>query len=221
LRSDLRDFDLELRRQFYSDLLIGVDEAGRGPLAGPVLVAAVCLDEDASSYLTQARDSKLLSPKKRTALAFEIRRRALKISVAWAHPSEIDRLNIFKATMAAMFRASQKITRIKQFPVIVDGPFAIPGFLGPQMPIIKGDRKSLAVACASIIAKVYRDHWMEALDRKYPKYGFSRHKGYGTQSHLAALRSLGPSLAHRRSYAPVMAALRPHYEIIGATGRPK
>lgn len=204
----LRGFDQALREKFNSEFLIGVDEAGRGPLAGPVLVAAVCLNDNASSYLLQARDSKTLSPQKREEISLLIRKHALHISVAWATPSEIDRLNIFKATLSAMLRASQKVSRLKKAPVIVDGPFAIPGFSDQQMPIIKGDQKSLAIACASIIAKVTRDHWMMRLERRYPGYGFARNKGYGTQFHRQALSRLGHSNAHRKSYAPVAALIK-------------
>jgi ribonuclease HII len=102
-----------------------------------------------------------------------------------------------------MGRAAQKASRFKAEPVLIDGPFPIPAFKGRQIPIVKGDQKSLAVACASIIAKVYRDRWMEVLDRRFPGYGFSQHKGYGTKSHLKALLSLGASPAHRKTYGPV------------------
>ena len=197
------DFDRKLKRTFRSERLIGVDEAGRGPLAGPVFIAAVLLKNDSFPAASQIRDSKQLSPKKRKSLSLEIRRHAEKIAVAWAHPSEIDRINILKATLFAMKRAAQKASRFRTAPILIDGPFPIPAFKGRQIPIVKGDQKSLAVACASIIAKVYRDRWMGVLDRRFPGYGFSKHKGYGTKSHLKALLSLGVSPAHRKTYGPV------------------
>ena len=201
------DFDREIKRALGSDYLIGIDEAGRGPLAGPVFVAAVLLKRDDFPVAREVRDSKKLAPQKRKRLSLEIHEHAEKISVAWAHPSEIDKLDILKATLHAMGRAAQKALRFKAAPVLIDGPFPIPGFKGAQFPIIKGDQKSLAIACASIIAKVYRDLWMETLERRYPGYGFLRHKGYGTKAHLEALSSLGASPVHRKSYAPVKKVL--------------
>ncbi len=202
-----RDFDRELKRVFSSDCLIGIDEAGRGPLAGPVFIAAVLLKKDDFPSSEEIKDSKKLTPQKRSRLFLDIRRHAEKIAVAWAHPSEIDRLNILKATLLAMRRAAQKASRFKAAPVLIDGPFAIPDFKGDQKAIVKGDQKSLAIACASIIAKVCRDRWMETISRRFPGYGFSRHKGYGTAKHLKALKSLGPSPVHRKTYAPVAKAL--------------
>ncbi len=205
-----RDFDREIKRSFDCQYLIGIDEAGRGPLAGPVFVAAVLLKNDDFPLASEIRDSKQVSPERRKILALEIRRRAEKISLAWSYPSEIDKLNILKATLRAMNRAAQKAVQFKTAPVLVDGPFSIPDFKGRQLPIIKGDQKSLAIACASIIAKVYRDRWMETIDRRFPGYGFSKHKGYGTKDHLKALDFLGVSSAHRKSYAPVINALKTH-----------
>ncbi len=198
-----RDFDRELKRVFASDCLIGIDEAGRGPLAGPVFIAAVVLKEDNFPGSEEIRDSKKINPQKRKRLSLEIRRHAEKITVAWAYPTEIDRINILKATLFAMRRAAQKASKFKAAPVLIDGPFPIPDFKGEQKPIVKGDQKSLAIACASIIAKVYRDRWMEIINRRFPGYGFSRHKGYGTKEHLEALALLGASPVHRKTYSPV------------------
>ena len=203
-----RDFDREIKRAFGADSLIGIDEAGRGPLAGPVFVAAVLLKNDDFPLAIEIRDSKQVSPKQRKIFALEIQRRAEKISVAWSYPSEIDKLNILGATLGAMNRAAKKAVQFKAAPVLVDGPFSIPDFKGRQLPIIKGDQKSLAIACASIIAKVYRDRWMETIDQRFPGYGFLKHKGYGTKDHLKALHLLGVSSVHRKSYAPVRHALR-------------
>lgn len=188
-----------------------MDEAGRGPLAGPVVVAAVALPEEPSPALREARDSKLMTPKSREKLFGVIRSESLSISVAWAHPRAIDEVNILKATLLAMGRASRRAADKaggSALLVLVDGPRRIPSFDIPQQTVIDGDAKSLAIAAASIIAKVVRDRWMIRLERRYPGYGFFQHKGYGTKIHLAALDKLGPCAAHRRSYAPVMRAAK-------------
>lgn len=183
-----------------------MDEAGRGPLAGPVVVAAVALPEEPSAELRGARDSKLMTPKGRERLFGVVRSQALAVSVAWAHPAEIDRVNILAATLAAMGRAARRAAAKAggaAFLVLVDGPHPIRGFALPQEAVVDGDDKSLCVAAASIVAKVVRDRWMERLDRRRPGYGFAKHKGYGTKEHLDALARLGVSSAHRLSYAPV------------------
>ena len=184
---------------------MGVDEAGRGPLAGPVIVAAVSLSDDLSG-LKGVRDSKLLSAGRREELFELIKARARGISVAWAHPREIERRNILRATLEAMRRAVLKLPA-GDF-VLVDGPHMIPGLPRPQKAVVDGDNLSLSVACASIVAKVVRDRWMRRLDRRYPGYGFERHKGYGTAAHLEALRRLGPCAIHRTTYAPVQELLK-------------
>jgi len=183
-----------------------VDEAGRGPLAGPVVVAAVALPEEPSAELCGARDSKRMTPKGRERLFGVVRSQALAVSVAWAHPPEIDRDNILAATLAAMGRAATRAAAKAggaPFLVLVDGPRAIRDFAPPQRTIVDGDDKSLCIAAASIVAKVVRDRWMERLNRRHPGYGFAKHKGYGTKAHLDALDRLGVSAAHRLSYAPV------------------
>ncbi|MDE2512233.1 MAG: ribonuclease HII [Elusimicrobia bacterium] len=182
-----------------------MDEAGRGPLAGPVVAAAVALPEEPSAELREARDSKLMTPKGRERL-FGVICLEGSVSVAWAYPDEIDRDNILAATLAAMGRAARRVAvKIGGGPVLVlvDGPHPIRNFGLPQTPVIDGDAKSLSIAAASIVAKVVRDRWMERLHRRHPGYGFARHKGYGTKAHLEALDRLGVSKAHRRSYAPV------------------
>lgn len=196
-------FDAAVRRRLAVTDLIGVDEAGRGPLAGPVVVAAVLLGGERLEDLEGVRDSKLLSPARRERLYEAIRLRAKAVSVAWAHPRAIERDNILAATLSAMRRAVARID--SPAPVIVDGNREIPGLSRLQAAVVDADRYSLAAACASVIAKVVRDRWMARLDRRYPGYGLSRHKGYGTAVHLEALRRLGPSPSHRRTFAPVAA----------------
>jgi ribonuclease HII len=203
---DGRLFDAEARRRAAGARLIGVDEAGRGPLAGPVVVAAVALPEEPSAELREARDSKLMTPKGRERLFGVVRSQALAVSVAWAYPATIDRDNILAATLAAMGRCARRAAaKCGKGPVLilVDGPRAIRNFELPQRTIIDGDAQSLSIASASIVAKVVRDRWMERLDRRHPGYGFAQHKGYGTKAHLAALDLLGVSSVHRLSYAPV------------------
>ena len=186
--------------------LVGVDEAGRGPLAGPVVVAAVALPKEPSAALSEARDSKIVSPQARRRLFAVIRSEALAVSVAWAHPKAIDRDNILAATLAAMGRAARRAAAKSgagPLLVLVDGPSSIREFELPQRTVVDGDAKSLCIAAASIVAKVVRDRWMERLDRRHPGYGFARHKGYGTRAHVDALDRLGPCGAHRMTYAPV------------------
>jgi len=207
---DGRRFDAQARTRAKAARLVGVDEAGRGPLAGPVVVAAVVLPEVASAELAEARDSKTMTPKSRERLFGVVRSQALAVSVAWAHPRLIDRDNILKATLLAMGRAARRAAaKSGDSPVLalIDGPKRALGLELPQEPVVDGDAKSLSVSAASVIAKVVRDRWMERLERRRPGYGFARHKGYGTKAHLEALDKLGPCDAHRRSYAPVAARL--------------
>ena len=180
-------------------LVAGVDEAGRGPLAGPVVAAAVILDD--MRPIKGLADSKKLSPKRREALYDEIRARALCCSIAEASVEEIDRLNILHATMLAMRRAVQGL-RLKPTKVLVDGN-RIPPLDVLAEAIVKGDAKVPAISAASILAKVTRDRMLADLHIRHPEYGFDQHKGYGTAQHLAALRRLGPLPEHRRSFAPV------------------
>lgn len=191
--------------------MIGVDESGRGPLAGPVVVAAVALPPSPSARLRGVRDCKLMTPKSRRRLFGVIRSQALAVSVAWAHPRVIDRDNILRATLAAMARAARRAAaRLNAEPVLVlvDGPHRFPGDALAQRTVIGGDRKSLSVAAASVVAKVVRDRWMRRFARRHPGYGFAAHKGYGTRGHLRALARLGPCAGHRLTYAPVAARSR-------------
>ena len=185
-------------------LLAGVDEAGRGPLAGPVFAAAVILDD--LTPIKGLADSKKLSPLKRDKLYDEIRARALCCSVAQASVEEIDRLNILQATMLAMQRAVQGL-RLKPGKVLVDGN-RLPVLDILAEAIVKGDSKVPCISAASILAKVERDRWCEGIDQAFPNYGFAQHKGYGTAAHLSTLQTHGPTIWHRRSFAPVTALLQ-------------
>lgn len=184
-------------------LIAGVDEAGRGPLAGPVVAAAVILNP--SQPINGLADSKKLSPTARTYLAGEIQQKALSWAVADASVEEIDRLNILQATMLAMQRAVQALS-LSPEKVLIDGN-RCPPLAYPSQAIIRGDQTVAAISAASIIAKVSRDEIMLVLHSRYPDYGFDKHKGYPTKQHLAALQLSGVSPEHRRSFAPVRALL--------------
>jgi ribonuclease HII len=184
-------------------LIAGVDEAGRGPLAGPVVAAAVILDE--LNPIAGLADSKVLSAARREALFDEIRAKALCCSIAEASVEEIERLNILQATMLAMRRAVEGL-RLKPAKVLVDGNrIPVLGVLAEA--IVKGDSLVPAISAASILAKVHRDRWCEAVDQQFPEYGFAKHKGYGTAQHLAALREHGASPQHRKTFRPVAEVL--------------
>ncbi len=184
-------------------LMAGVDEAGRGPLAGPVVAAAVILDD--RSPIKGLADSKQLTQLKRERLYDEIRAKALCCSVAQASVEEIDRLNILQATMLAMRRAVQGL-RLKPSKVLVDGN-RLPPLDVLAEAIVCGDALVPSISAASILAKVTRDRLLCELHLQYPEYGFDRHKGYGTAQHMRALQMHGPLAVHRRSFAPVARAL--------------
>ena len=185
-------------------LIAGVDEAGRGPLAGPVVAAAVILDD--LNPIQGLADSKKLTALKRERLFDEIRAKALCCSIAEATVEEIDQLNILQATMLAMRRAVEGL-RLKPAKVLVDGN-RLPVLDVLAEAIVKGDSKVPAISAASILAKVHRDRWCEQIHTQYPQYGFDAHKGYGTAAHLAALKEHGPTPWHRQSFAPVAEAAR-------------
>lgn len=185
-------------------LVAGVDEAGRGPLAGPVVAAAVILD--ARAPIQGLADSKQLSARRREQLFDEIRAKALCCSVAQASVEEIDRLNILQATMLAMQRAVKGL-RLKPNKVLVDGN-RLPLLNVLAEAVISGDALVPAISAASILAKVTRDRMLDELHALHPGYGFDRHKGYGTAQHMRALQTLGPLAVHRRSFAPVARALQ-------------
>jgi ribonuclease HII len=188
--------------------IAGVDEAGRGPLAGPVVAAAVILDP--ARPIRGLRDSKQLEPGQRERLAILIRQRAVAFAVAWADCDEIDCINILEASLLAMRRALLGLA-IRPQHVLIDGDHP------PQLAdlglsceaIVNGDAKVASISAASILAKTVRDGLMRELDSVYPGFEFAQHKGYGTALHLAALQAHGPSVLHRRSFAPVRALLQP------------
>jgi ribonuclease HII len=194
LALDQKSFDWDI-----PGLVAGVDEAGRGPLAGPVFAAAVILDD--MSPISGLADSKKLSPKKRDLLYDIIKARALCFSVAMASVDEIDQLNILQASLLAMQRAVKGL-RLKPMKVLVDGN-RLPVLDMRAEAIVKGDSKVASISAASILAKVERDRWCMEIDSQYPLYGFAIHKGYGTSVHLNALKEHGPCALHRSSFAPV------------------
>ncbi len=185
--------------QIIQKLIAGVDEAGRGPLAGPVIAAAVILDED--RFIDGLADSKKLSPHRREELAVLIRERALCWALGRAEVEEIDRLNILQASLLAMKRAVAALSLLPEL-VLVDGNQA-PDLVCAVQTVIRGDATIPAISAASILAKVARDAEMLELDKLFPGYGFSRHKGYPTRAHVMSLEKLGVSPIHRRSFTPV------------------
>jgi len=191
-------FEQQAQRSGYRHIA-GIDEAGRGPLAGPVVAAAVILP--ARFDLPGLTDSKKLSAARRDQLFPEIRRQALAVGVGIADAELIDRINILQATLVAMQLAVARLRKPADF-LLIDGITPLPTRL-PQKTLKKGDSRSLSVAAASVVAKVVRDRMMAGYHQRYPAYGFDRHKGYGSAAHLAQIASLGPSPIHRRSFGGV------------------
>lgn len=205
--------DLEIERSFAAEFgvvwVAGVDEAGRGALAGPVVAAAVMLpldDTRGARFLTEIRDSKLLSPTTRERLYMLICNHAAAYAIGSASAEWIDQYGILGATRKAMNDAVGGLLPAAEA-VLVDGPLRLVSGKLPQRAIVRGDSRSLTIAAASILAKVSRDRYMIKLGEHLPDYGFERHKGYGTAEHLAALGRLGPCPEHRRSFAPLRASL--------------
>lgn len=187
----------QYERQYEDHILVcGIDEAGRGPLAGPVVAGAVILPRDCEILFLN--DSKKLSEKRREELYLEIQEKAVSFAVGVIGPERIDEINILQATYEAMRMAVSQLTSVPQ--VLLNDAVTIPGLDIPQVPIIKGDAKSVSIAAGSIIAKVTRDHMMAEYDKLFPEYGFAKHKGYGTAAHIAALKEIGPCAIHRRSF---------------------
>lgn len=193
---------LQVERDYWSrgmERIAGVDEVGVGPLAGPLVAAAVILPREVP--LRGINDSKRLAAPARVRLAQAIRECAIAVGVGVVSVEEVDQLNVYHASLEAMRRAVLALTAVPE-QVLVDAR-RIPGIDYPQMSIVKGDARSYSIAAASIIAKVTRDAFMQELDTQYPDYGFRRHMGYGTREHLIALERHGPSPVHRRSFLPV------------------
>ena len=187
----------EYEYRYESHILVcGLDEAGRGPLAGPVAAGAVILPRDCEILFLN--DSKKLSEKRREELFEEIKEKAVAYGVGVVGADRIDEINILQATYEAMRLAISSLGAEPE--ILLNDAVTIPGIRIPQIPIIKGDGKSVSIAAASIMAKVTRDHMMEEYDRIFPEYGFAKHKGYGTAAHIAVLRELGPCPIHRRSF---------------------
>ena len=176
--------------------ICGIDEVGRGPLAGPVVAGAVILPKD--SQILYLNDSKKLTEKRREELYEVIMREAVAVGIGIVSPARIDEINILQATYEAMREAVKGLSVKPE--VLLNDAVTIPGLEGVQVPIIKGDAKSLSIAAASILAKVTRDHMMAEYEELFPGYGFAKHKGYGTAVHIAAIRELGPCPIHRRSF---------------------
>ena len=177
-------------------LVCGIDEAGRGPLAGPVVAGAVILPRD--SRILYLNDSKKLTEKRRELLYDEIMEKAVAVGIGVVGRERIDEINILQATYEAMREAVKKLDPCPD--VLLNDAVTIPGILKMQVPIIKGDAKSVSIAAASIVAKVTRDRMMAEMDKKYPGYSFASNKGYGSAAHIAALKKLGPCEIHRRTF---------------------
>lgn len=176
--------------------ICGIDEAGRGPLAGPVVAAAAVLPKDCRIFYLN--DSKKLSEKKRDLLFDEIKEKAVAYGIGIVSPQVIDEINILQATYEAMRQAISQLNVIPE--ILLNDAVTIPGVDIMQVPIVKGDAKSVSIAAASILAKVTRDRMMMEYDQIYPEYGFAKHKGYGTAAHIAALKEYGPCPIHRRTF---------------------
>ena len=189
----MREFE---HRYAHCTYICGIDEAGRGPLAGPVAAAAVILPKDCE--ILYLNDSKKLSPKRREALYDEILEKAVAAGIGLAEASRIDEINILQATYEAMRLAVGKLGIVPE--VLLNDAVTIPGLDLEQVPIIKGDARSVSIAAASILAKVTRDRLMAEYDSMYPQYGFAVHKGYGTAAHIEALKTYGPCPIHRNTF---------------------
>ena len=210
MSTPLQDFDKQQALRLETNFIIGIDEAGRGPLAGPVVACACFIPPTLAAEFADVNDSKKLTEKNREAIYKRLAESEAAYGIGFASAAEIDRLNILQATFLAMRRAAQKFSKMPHAIALIDGPYPAAGLSLSQQPVIDGDAKSLAIAAASIIAKVTRDRYMNLLDKLYPGYGFSGHKGYGTAKHMQALRTLGPCREHRRTFGPVRKLIAPH-----------
>ncbi len=198
---DCRFYETKAYRRGFQ-WVAGIDEAGRGPLAGPVVAAAVVLP--AGVELLGVRDSKQLSAKKRALLYDEIHSRAISVGIGCVDALEIDRINILQAAFRAMLEAVQSLRTPPDF-LLIDGPYTLPISI-PQEGVVRGDQLSLSISAASIVAKVYRDRLMETCHLQYPVYAFNKNKGYGSAAHREALRVYGPCAIHRKTFRGVLAS---------------
>lgn len=203
----LHSFEDAARREGFT-LLGGIDEVGRGPLAGPVVAA--CVVAEHPLMLEGLDDSKRVAPKQRTMLAEVIKANVVAWAIGQASVAEIDAMNIRRASMLAMERAISGLREPPEY--LLSDAFVVASFKGKQLAVVKGDTKCATIAAASIVAKVYRDRLLAELDTQYPCYGFAEHKGYGTARHFAALREHGPCDAHRRTWAAVRSLPLPEYD---------
>ncbi|RMG73630.1 MAG: ribonuclease HII [Nitrospirae bacterium] len=197
MSEDLFNFDEQLRKK-EGAVIAGIDEAGRGPLAGPVVASAVVLPE--GTFIEGLRDSKRLNPRQREVLYERIKKTALSIGTGIVEPADIDRINIYQATIKAMLKAIKELELTPDL-LVIDA-MRLPVDI-KQIVLKKAEDISASVAAASVIAKVTRDRIMQECHKRYPAYGFDRHKGYATREHLEALKRLGPCPVHRRSFSPV------------------
>ena len=204
-KHSLWQFDLRL---FEGGPGVGVDEAGRGPLAGPVVACAVAFPGGGLSALSGLRDGKTLSHLQRKDLFSRARKLGVRWSLGWSSAEEIDRINILQASLLAMVRAVEGLEPPAGALIAIDGLYTLK-LAWRQRTIIDGDAKSWSVTLAGVLAKVARDRWMERYDRRFPGYGLADNKGYGTEQHREALKKLGPCPIHRRSFAPVAEAAAP------------
>ena len=189
------EYENLLKEKGYK-VVCGIDEAGRGPLAGPVVAGAAILPKDLT--ILYLNDSKKLSEKRREELFLEVKEKAVSWSVGIATPERIDEINILQATYEAMREAIAGLNAVPD--ILFNDAVTIPGVEIRQIPIIKGDAKSVSIAAASVLAKVTRDHMMVEYDTLFPEYGFAKHKGYGTAAHIAAIKEFGPTPIHRRTF---------------------
>ena len=199
---NLYEYEDKIYKEGYT-YIAGVDEAGRGPLAGPVVAAAVILKKGAR--LKYVNDSKQLSEKQREKALEEIKKHAVSISIAISSVEEIDRINIYRATREAMQSAIDKLSIKPEFVLIDAMPMEM---MIPSMSIIKGDTLSISIAAASIVAKTTRDKYMEEMDKLFPEYQFKKHKGYGRKEHLELIKRYGPTPIHRKTYEPIKSMLK-------------
>ena len=207
--NSMQEFDKKHALRMGTDVLIGIDEAGRGPLAGPVVACACYMAPNLYPCFEDINDSKKLTPHKREEIFERMNQLGVLYGVGFASAAEIDKLNILQATFLAMRRACHKFYSIPNVVALVDGPHPVKDLELTQLPVIDGDAKSLAIAAASVVAKVLRDRYMTILDKLYPPYGFAGHKGYGTPKHLAAVRQYGPCPQHRKTFAPIKDFFKP------------